>query len=146
MRRLMTIAGLLLMGACSSDSTGPTVVSLTGNWSYSASNVSGSGVSCNISGVIATLTQTNNTFSGAISGGTVSCSAPGVATQTSALGGDIVANGHINGTAIDFDIGTSDYHNVGTISGNSISGTVTLRIVESGQTFILTGQFAAVKQ
>jgi len=45
-----------------------------------------------------------------------------------ALGGDVIANGQVSGNAVQFDIGTSDLDNAGTLSGNSMSGTLTLRI------------------
>ena len=139
--------GLLFLAAlvgCGSDSTAPNAADVSGRWSYSATNLAGSGIACNISGVFLTLTQNSTTFTGTVSSGSVSCTGPG-GTSTQNLGNDIVANGQINGTAVQFDIGTQDVHNVGTLSGNSMSGTLTLRIATGTTTIVLTGNFSAVK-
>jgi hypothetical protein len=57
----------------------------------------------------------------------------------------LIANGQINGTAIQFDFGTSDYHNAGTLSGNTMSGTAALRTTVGTTAVVLTGTFSAVK-
>jgi hypothetical protein len=87
----------------------------------------------------------NATFTGSTIGGTITCSGGG-GTFSDNLGGDVVANGQINGNAVQFDIGTQDIHNVGSMSGNSISGIVTVLVAVSGTTFVLNGNFSAVKQ
>jgi hypothetical protein len=136
---------MAVVAGCGGESTAPGA-NVSGQWSYEASNISGSGVTCNISGMTLTLNQSGSTFSGtANAGGTLSCS-NGVSTFTDPLGSDVVANGQISGNSVQFDIGTSDIHNSGTLSGNSISGIVTLRVVSNGTTVILTGNFASVRQ
>lgn len=144
MRARPFLISALLIAACKSDSTAPKT-DISGHWSYSASNVAGSGISCNISGVSATITETGSTFTGSTSGGTITCSGPG-GTASQAIGNDVIANGTINGASVQFDIGTSDIHNAGTLSGNSISGTVTIKVNSGGSTYTLTGNFSAVKQ
>ena len=126
-----------------SDATSPKA-NLSGQWTYNISNASGSGISCNVTGVTLSLTQSGSTFTGTTSGGLISCSGPG-GTASEGLGGDVVANGQVNGNAVQFDISTQDIHNSGTLSGNSISGTVTLRFASGGVTFVLNGNFTAVR-
>ena len=136
---------LLVFAACGGDSTGPKSVALTGQWAYNATNVSGSGLSCNFSGLTLVFTQTGSTLTGATNGGSFSCSAAGM-TNGSPLGTTPLANGQVNGNAVQFDFGTADIHNAGTLNGNSISGTVTVRADAGGTTIVLSGNFSAVKQ
>ena len=144
MKKLICAVALALAAGCGGDSTGPKV-DLTGTWTYSATNLNVSGVNCSISGVTMTIVATGNTFTGAVApGGTLTCTSP-AGTDVEPLGGDIIANGTISGNAIQFDIGNSDFHNAGTLSGNSISGTVTVHVDDSGVVFNLVGNFTAVK-
>ena len=140
------LAFAAIVAACG-DTTGPKSVSLTGSWAYSASNLSGSGLSCGVSGTIVSITQTGSTFTGAYSGGTINCSGLG-GTASEAIGSGTVVNGSVNGNAISFDFDTQDFHNVGQASGNSISGTATLKLDFGAPTGVvnLVGQFAAAKQ
>lgn len=143
MRPVLLLAAALVV-ACGGDATGP-APSVTGQWSYTATNISGSGITCNISGVSLSLTQSGSTFTGSTTGGDAACSGPG-GSFDDALGGDVIANGQMTGNAVQFDIGTQDVHNAGTLSGNSMSGTVTFRIATGTSTIILTGNFSAVRQ
>lgn len=122
-----TLSALLLTGAicasaaCSGDATGPEAPSLSGRWTFNASNMSGSGMSCNLSAVALNISQQGNTFTGTYSGGRLTCTAGGqVLTQD--WGSGTVVNGSVNGNSIAFDFDTSDYRQTGTLSGNSISG------------------------
>src|SRR5215831_12921719 len=131
LKKLFVLIGLSLAGACGSDSTAPKL-DLTGSWTYSATNLSVSGVSCSISGVTMTLVPASNTFTGTIApGGVLTCTGPG-GSDSQPLGGDVIANGVVNGNSVQFDIGTPDFHNAGTLSGNSMSGTVTVHINDNG--------------
>ena len=145
MRKFMLPTVLLgLAVACGSDSsTGPTS-DVSGHWTYNATNVAGGGLSCDIAGVNLTLAQTGTTFTGTVASGTVSCSGIG-GTFSDSLGNDVIANGQITGNAIQFDIGTSDVHNSGSLSGNSMSGLLTLRAEVGTTPVILTGNFTAVR-
>jgi hypothetical protein len=143
-RRFLVLTLAAAIVGCGSDSTTAPDISLSGRWTYSATNLTGSGIVCNVSGVIMNLTQNGTTITGTVSSGTVTCTGPG-GTDTENLGNDVIANGQINGTAVQFDIGTSDVHNVGTLNGNSISGAVTLRIAAGTTIIILSGNFSAVK-
>ena len=144
MKKLTCVLVLSLAAGCGSDSTAPQL-NLTGSWTYSASNLSVIGVTCAITGVSMTLTATGNTFTGSVApGGVLTCTSPAGA-DTASLGGDVIINGAVNGNSISFDIGTPDFHNAGTLSGNSMSGTVTVHDVENGVPLTLTGTFSAVK-
>jgi hypothetical protein len=148
MKRNFSLLALCVVAltACSdSDSTGPETASLNGRWTYNASNISGGGMSCNITGVSFTLTQSGNTFTGTTLGGAISCSAPGVPTFSDNLGNDVIANGTINGTSVTFDIGTPDIHHTGAVSGSSMNGVVVIRISTGASTITLSGNFSAVK-
>lgn len=147
MRSTSALIGMIAVFVigCSDDPSGPQVAQIAGTWTYNASNIVGGGISCNISGVTLILTQSASTFSGTTTGGHFSCSAPGVPTQSTNLGNDVIANGTINGNAVVFDIATSDIHHTGSISGNSISGVVVFRLESGNSTTTLTGQFSAVK-
>ena len=144
MKKLSFVVALLLAAGCGSDSTAPRA-DLAGSWTYSATNLSVSGVTCSITGVSLTLVTTGNTFTGTVApGGVLICAGPAGA-DTASLGGDVVANGTVNGNAVAFDIGTQDFHNAGTLSGNSMSGNVTVHSVDNGISITLTGNFSAVK-
>jgi hypothetical protein len=148
MRHLPTplaAVAFLVFAACGGDSTGPSAAALTGQWAYNATNVSGSGLTCNFSGLTLVITQTGPTVTGATNGGSFSCTAAGT-TQGGPLGTTPLANGQINGNAVQFDFGTADIHNAGTLNGKTISGTVTVRADAGGTIIVLSGNFSAVKQ
>jgi hypothetical protein len=142
--RLCTLVLLVAAAGCGSDSTAPKT-DVTGTWSYSASNLTVSGVTCTISSVSMTFAQTGTTFTGTVaSGGLLSCTGP-AGSDNEVLGSDVIANGVVNGNAVQFDIGTSDFHNTGTLSGNTISGTAAVNVTVNGVVAVLTGNFSATK-
>ena len=144
--KALSIALATLAVACG-DSTGPSA-DLTGAWGFSASNLSGGGVSCNVSGVTLTLTQSNGSFSGSYSSGTLACTGPGGSFSDTFSGG-IVVNGSISSTgAVTFNLDTSDFQLTGTVSGNSMSGTATIRVDFGAPTGVVTlsGNWGASRQ
>lgn len=142
--RLCLLVVLFAAAGCGSDSTSPKI-DLTGSWAYSAANLTVSGATCSISGVSMTFAQTGNTFTGTVaSGGLLTCTSS-AGSDNQSLGSDVIANGVVNGNAVQFDIGSSDFHNAGTLSGNSISGTATINVNDSGVNVVLTGNFSAVR-
>jgi hypothetical protein len=146
--RMFSAVMLFLMAACGDDDgSGPGSIDVTGTWSASVSNMSGSGVSCTSSSPTQlALAQTGATFSGSYDGGAVDCSGPG-GTLSSPLGSGSVTNGQLNGNAVSFDLGTPDLHHTGTASATSMSGTAVWR-VEYGTlgTLTLNGNWVAAKQ
>ena len=132
---------VVLLAACS-DSTGPKEENVSGAWSYNATNLSGGGLSCSITGVTMTVSQSGTTFSGTYSPGTLSCGSLG---STNFTGGTVVT-GKVTGSGVSFNFDTQDWMHNGLISGNSISGTTTMRLVlTGGQTLVMTGNFALAK-
>jgi hypothetical protein len=149
--KLLAALAVALVLACGHDSTGPNTgtgtgtggaTNLTGNWLYSTSNVNGSGLSCSSSGTVLTISHQGSTFSGTYSGGTLTCIGGGT-TQSVAVGMGTVVTGSLAGTAVSFNLDTSDWHNTGALSGNSMSGTVTVRLVVDNSTYTLTGNWGA---
>lgn len=143
MRSAARLSPLLLAFAiaCGGDGTGPGI-NLTGNWLYSTSNVSGSGLSCSSSGTTLSITQQGSTFSGTYSGGTITCNIGGV-TESAPIGVGSVVSGSLAGTAVTFDLDTSDWRNSGTVSGNSMSGSLIVRLVIDNVAYTLTGNWGA---
>jgi hypothetical protein len=147
MKKLLLTAAAVLLTACG-DSTGVLIGSssdLSGSWKYTATNLTSGDVTCGFSNVNISLTQSGATFSGTTAGGTITCSSAGQ-TFVDGLGGDIVANGTIAGNSVQFDIGTPDLHHTGTMSGSSISGTLTVRVAVTNGTVTMVGPFSMVRQ
>jgi hypothetical protein len=146
MRMFLALA-LVLIGACGDDGTGPGATNLTGTWSASVSNMTGTGVSCSsTSPTQLTLTQTGVTFSGSYDGGAVSCSTPG-GTLSSPLGSGLVTNGLVNGNSVSFDLDTPEQHQTGTVSGTSMSGVAQWQVDYAGLgTVTLNGEWEATRQ
>jgi hypothetical protein len=137
------LAGLVLCAIACSDSTGPKNANVGGSWTYAVTNLVGGGLSCTAGGTTVNITQSGNTFSGSYNGGTLSCNSAG----SFSIGSGTVANGTVAQNAVSFAFDTQDWTNSGTLSGSSVSGTTTVRLVEStGQTVVLTGNFSMVRQ
>jgi hypothetical protein len=142
----LAIAASLSSSGCGDDATqpGPDV---NGTWEYNATNIAGTGVSCGISGITMNLSQSGSTFTGTYSPGSVTCTGPG-GTFTDQFDPGVVANGSLIGNNVSFDFDTSDMRHTGTLAGNSISGTVTVRgdLGDPIGEVTLTGPFAAVRR
>ena len=141
MRRILLLTLIPVFLAC--DST-PDVA---GSWGYSATNLSGSGVSCSVTGTSMVITQSESTFTGTYTGGTFSCSGPG-GTLSSTIGSGTVVNGSVTDEGVvSFDLDTQDWRNTGSLSGNSISGTVTVRFDLGTPIGVVTlsGNFSAAR-
>ena len=146
MQRLF-LCGLLALGlaACGGDkSTGPSDANIGGSWQITFSNMSGSGVSCNTSAFPLQITQSNTTFTGSYGLGSITCTGPGGNASFNAQG--VVANGTVDINAVAFDMDTQDFHQTGSVSGNSMSGTARWRFDLGGaQIVTLNGNWSAVK-
>ncbi|HEY8468350.1 MAG TPA: hypothetical protein VIL18_01845 [Longimicrobiales bacterium] len=147
MKKWIAASAVLLLAGCSDSPSEPRRPNLTGQWAYSATNISGGGVSCDVVGVTLNLTQSGSTFSGSATGGVLTCRAGGESVSVN-LTSAVVANGSINGNQVVFDIDTSDWRNTGTLSGNSMSGVVNVRIDMGAPigVILLSGNFSAVRQ
>lgn len=149
MRKMFLGAAVgLALAACGGDSTGPSTTSVAGSWVVSLTNFSGSGVTCNATGISVQLSQTGTTLTGTYSGGTYSCTGPGGST-TQAGGTGIIINGVVNGNNVSFDVDTQDSHFTGNVAagGASMSGSGSEKIdIGGGQTVTLSGAWGAAKQ
>ena len=144
---LALAAALFTLGACGGESTGPEIPKVDGSWTLSLTNMSGSGMSCDWSGATMTLTQSGATFSGSYSGGTLTCRSGGE-SASSPVGSGSVVNGTVNGTDVSFQIDSPDMPMTGSISGQSMSGTGTLRY-DLGSPYgvvTLNGNWGAVRR
>lgn len=139
MRRLCLLAAVLF-AACGSDSTGPSNANVSGAWSFSMSNLTTSQFTCSFSGTMQ-LNQSGTTFTGTYNASNLTCNG----TNLGASGGTVV-NGTVSGSSVGFDFDTQDFHQAGTLSGGSMSGTATWRLVVSGVTYNLSGTWSATKQ
>jgi hypothetical protein len=74
----------------------------------------------------------------------MSCSGPGGTFSDGPYSGTIV-NGSVNGTSVAFDFDTSDWHQGGTVSGNSMNGTVTIQLQVDTSQLELGGNWSAAK-
>ena len=143
MRCLVLAAATVILAACGGDSSGPGV-NVTGNWLYSVSNLSNGSLTCSSSGTTLSVSQTGTTFSGSYSGGTLTCTTPS-GTSSVAIGSGTVVSGSVSGSSVSFDLDTSDWRNTGTITGGSMSGTVTVHLTINATDYILTGNFGAAR-
>jgi myosin-crossreactive antigen len=136
-RRLRSFLGsalLVLAGCGGSDSTGPTPpANVGGTWRFNWTNMAGTvgnlgSISCQATGVNATLSQSGVTFTGTIIGEyLVACTAGGQ-TASDVVSGGVITNGIVNGNQVSFNLATADASQTGTVSGNSMSGSATWRL------------------
>lgn len=143
MRRFVIPAVVLVLVACGGDSSGPGT-NLTGNWLYSVSNLTTGGLRCSSSGTTLSITQSGSTFSGSYSGGTMTCTSASGASSF-LIGTGTIISGSLSGNSVSFDLDSSDCHNVGTLTGSSISGTVTVLLTVDATNYTLTGNFGAAR-
>ena len=146
-RVLLVSVLVTLTGACGGDdSTGPSQASLGGVWTLSATNVSGQGVSCNLSPSRMTISQSGTTFTGTYGPGTVTCVSG--ADSFSYVAQGTVVNGTVNGNSVQFDLDTQDLHLTGGVNGNSMSGTARWSIDFGGDIGVVTlnGNWSAARQ
>jgi hypothetical protein len=142
-------AGVLtafVIAGCDKSGTEPTIRDVSGIWEYSASNVSGAGVSCSVTGTLLYIDQTEGLFTGSYDGGTFWCSGPGGTFSQTIVGG-IVVNGIVDGPSVRFDFDDSSYRHTGTVTGNAMSGSVVLNVDLGSPSGVvtLTGEFVAVR-
>lgn len=150
----LPLLGTLVFAACGGDSmTGPPgsagpSPNLTGVWTYAAPNMTGTiqgfTVTCRFSNVPMSITQTGDTFTGSTDGGSFLCSLGGQSDGGN-FGGRIVVNGEVDGTSVEFDFDSADWHHTGQISGNSMSGQATAILELSTGSVVLRGGWSAAR-
>jgi hypothetical protein len=151
MHRLPLLSLLVWIVACGGEDngTGPSFANVNGSWSLSIANMSGGGAGCSTSSPIQiSLQQSTTTFTGSYGGGGVlTCTAP-FGSFSAATGSGSVLNGQISGNEVSFDLGSANFHQVGTVTGSSMAGTATWAF-ESGSASTLgtlTGSWTATRQ
>ncbi len=135
---LAAAAIMFVIVGCGSDSTtGPSEqnAQIGGLWGrYGTGPLSEGDVRCFITGMALSLNQTGATFTGSANGGNIRCTVAGATVMDDPLGNQVVVNGTVSGNNLSFDIETPAWHHIGSVSGNSMSGTVTLTIDLGGTT------------
>jgi hypothetical protein len=140
------------LGCGGDDPTGPFVpTGLAGQWSWTVSNASGSGRSCNVSGVTLTFTGSNGALGGSFAGSggqNVSCTVGGQNTLSNFGGGAALAALSLTGSAITFTFTTTagDWISTGNVTGpNTMTGSASIRLPSGGVVNTLTGTWTATR-
>ena len=149
---LLAVALLPALTACGGDDdsgpTGPSTAQIAGSWTYAFSNITGSSgttnATCSAGNVSIDIDQTGSTFTGSYFAPSLTCTSPSGTVTDGPFAGAIV-NGSINGTAVSFDFDTSDWRQTGTVSGNSMNGTVTVRFQVDASQLVLSGNWSAAR-
>jgi hypothetical protein len=147
-RTLLASLFVNLLIACGGgdDSTGPSPADLEGLWRITYSNVSGDGITCGTSAIDYTISQSGRTFTGTANSVYILQCTDGVSLVSDTLIGAIITNGHIDGRSVEFDLANSTFHQSGTISGNSISGTATWTVdLGDSETVVMRGRFGGAR-
>jgi hypothetical protein len=146
------LAGALALAACGGgDSTGPTVTGIGGTWSFAwhdmSATVSGVALSCSVTNVRMTLTQSGESFTGTQTGtATMTCSANGQQELTEPVGGERILDGTVQGAAVSFHLATIPGLHTGTLSGNGMSGDATWTLdLGGGEVVTLTGTWSSTR-
>src|SRR5687768_12661908 len=127
------------LGCGGDDPTGPFVpTGLAGQWSWTVSNASASGRSCNVSGATITFTGSNGGPGGSFAGSggqIVSCTVGGQRTLSSFGGGAALAALYLRGSAIAFPFptATGDWISAGNVAvRDAMTGSASIRLASGG--------------
>jgi hypothetical protein len=94
------------------------------------------------------LQQNTTTLVGSFSGGGVlTCTAPSGSSSSPIPSGSVV-NGQINDNEVSFDLGSTSFHQTGTVTGSSMGGTATWTFPTGGASTFgsLSGSWTATRQ
>ena len=153
------VAGALPMAGCTENPTELRPPELDGRWSYSVSGLAGEDLVCAASGKVLAIARSGGTLTGRseLSGSArMECSPTGGATsiRTPQMGGWMDLHGSVSGDRFTIEeiSETSSggevfyWRSEGTLSGDVITGMVTVRDYGESGMRTLTGQFRAVRQ
>jgi hypothetical protein len=142
MRRYLLAPALALLVGCgdSNGITEPPPATLTGEWTFSAPALIAGTMSCEISGMVLTLSQTGDDVTGASQGGTITCR-DGQTSNSRELSAFVVEGSEMEGD-VELSIGPA-LTVVGTFTGSAITGTATIQDVFGPQ---YTGAFTATRR
>jgi hypothetical protein len=146
----MVLAILLPLLACGDDDSSGPELNLDGSWRFTYNNITGSylgiGVSCNVTTVDFTLTQTGDTFSGVqVGSGRLTCNSAGQTVLDSPVSGETIVDGQLSGSEVTFRLGSIPGQNTATISGTSMIGTAQWILSNGNVAVTMNGQFTAAK-
>lgn len=138
MNRLMLVVLACIPLACSGDATAPGAPGVNGQWIYRIEQLSDGGrVSCsmNIEDTLF-LRRFGVAVQGSYSGGTISCS--GADTESINLIAGVVVNGTVEpllngGQEVRFDFDGISWHQAGSLTGDRMSGTLSIDHVFAGK-------------
>jgi len=124
----------VLVAGCSSDATGPQAAAaplVAGTWTYQApvltGSVLGESITCRYN-LDMELQESGTSFSGIYSRARLFCVLFGVDQIVDAGEGDIV-DGVLTGNDVVFNVDSDGIRNTGTVSGDTMSGQVEVRLV-----------------
>jgi len=136
-RILLVVLGCIPV-ACSSDSVAPQATNVAGQWSYRVERLSGGGtVSCSMtSEATLLLGRSAARVEGRYAGGTIQCR--GADVETINLVSGLVVNGTIDrmergAQNVTFDLDGSSWHQTGSLTGDRMSGALTVDHVFAGK-------------
>ena len=115
-----------------------------GEWLFSARNLTGAGVGCQVDGLRLQLVQDGTRFSGAATDGEMSCDQESESVDVE-LGTLPVINGRLTGSRVSFDIGSADWSVDGTLAGGSMEGTMQMVVGEPFGNVVVSGRFGAAR-
>lgn len=131
MNRFILAVLACILVACSGDSTAPKGPGVSGRWIYRIDGLSdGKHVNCSMTTEdTLTLARSESRVAGRYQGGAISCAGWDVESLTIVTGA--VVNGTVdamvNGTqAVSFDLGSASWHQSGGLTGDRMTGTVTI--------------------
>lgn len=148
-KKALLLGALGLLIGCGGDAAAPEEPTVDGTWEYTISNLVGGGLSCDITGMILQIQQSNGRFAGTSDGGTLVCSAGGVAGEPIGLT-EGTLTGEVMSNAVVFELlqDTDQAINEGSLDNGRITGTTTTRLDFGEPLGIVTstGTFSAVRQ
>lgn len=149
----VALGALTIVAAGCRELTAPPPAPLTvaGNWSYIASNLTGSffgdPIGCEYE-LRMSIDGTGPTFAGTYRGARLVCDLFGTPQLVDAGEGDIVG-GTLSGSAVQFDFDTETIRNTGTLSGEGMTGDVAIQLVVhydlTIDTVLVTGPWSATR-
>ncbi|MDE2679484.1 MAG: hypothetical protein OXI76_16420 [Gemmatimonadota bacterium] len=127
--RLLLFVAVASM-ACGDGTEPPEHADVSGSWTYSATYTVTLGAlgttDCSGSGVRATITQSGSSVSGTARGGEWTCDSPAFALEPFTEEDPGQISGTVDGTSVSFEVdGFVLLMHEGTVSGNSMSGSLT---------------------
>jgi hypothetical protein len=132
MHRFILVALACALVACGGDSTAPQQTGVAGQWIYRVNQLTdGGAVGCTMINVdTLTLARSTESIAGRYSGGAISCRS-GEDIETIAMVTGAVVNGSVDAMAsgaqnVSFDLDGAFWHQTGSLSGDRMSGTLTI--------------------